>query len=80
MSDRFESAPVYSSKKPAKAEDKLLVSRQEAADRLSISPRAIDYLIANKTLTTKRIGARVLIPTRDLRRFALSDHPEPLAG
>ena len=67
-------------KRCVRTDEKLLVSRREAAARLSISQRAVDYLIANKTLTTKRIGARVLIPTRDLRQFARADHPERLAS
>ena len=79
MSDTVYSASAGSTKQPVRSDDKLLVSRREAAVRLSISQRAIDYLIANKTLTTKRIGSRVLIPTRDLRRFAHADHPERLA-
>ena len=61
-------------------EDKFLIGRQEAADMLSISRRALDYLVANKQLTARRIGARVLIPVADLRRFSRGDHPERLAG
>jgi excisionase family DNA binding protein len=80
MPDTLDSLTANSTKKPGKIDDKLLVSRREAAARLSISQRAIDYLIANKTLTTKRIGSRVLIPTKDLRRFARADHPERLAS
>lgn len=67
-------------KKPAEVDTKLLVSRREAAAWLSISQRSLDYLIANKELTTKRIGSRVLIPIHDLRRFARSDHPQRLAS
>ena len=55
---------------------KLLVSREEAAQLLSISQRALDYLIANRRLPTKRIGGRVLIPVSDLRKYARGDHPE----
>jgi excisionase family DNA binding protein len=61
-------------------DDKLLVGREEAAEMLSISCRALDYLVANKQLKTRRIGSRVLIPTSDLRRFSRADHPEKLAG
>lgn len=68
------------SKPPAKAklqpEATLLVSREEAAHMLSISIRAMDYLIATKRISTRRIGTRVLIPIEDVRRFASSDHPE----
>ena len=47
---------------------------------LSISVRGVDYLIAAKRLSTRRIGTRVLIPIEDVRKFARSDHPERLAG
>ena len=61
-------------KRPQRAnissEDKLLVGRIEAAEMLSISARALDYLVANNQLTTRRIGTRVLIPTSELRRFS----------
>jgi hypothetical protein len=70
-------------KKPARSvapEDRLLVGREEAAGMLSISCRALDYLVANKQLSTRRIGSMVLIPTSDLRKFSRSDHPERLAG
>jgi hypothetical protein len=61
-------------------EEKFLVGRIEAAEMLSISPRALDYLVANKQIVARRIGGRVLIPVSDLRRFSRSDHPERLAG
>ncbi len=75
--------PSYK-KSPAKvglpSDDKLLVGRQEAAELLSISQRALDYLVANKHLQVRRIGARVLIPRSELHRFVRGDHPERLAG
>jgi excisionase family DNA binding protein len=49
---------------------------EEAAGMLSISCRALDYLVANKELTARRIGTRVLIAVSDLRRFSRADHPE----
>jgi excisionase family DNA binding protein len=55
-------------------EARLLVSREEAAQLLSISPRGLDYLIANRRLPTRRIGGRVLIPVADLRKYARGDH------
>lgn len=71
-------------KSPAKGglsiDDKLLVGRQEAAELLSISQRALDYLVANKHLQVRRIGTRVLIPRSELHRFVRGDHPERLAG
>ncbi len=74
---------VYASKKPAhgvSVEGKLLVGREEAASMLSISCRALDYLVANKKLVARRIGARVLIPMADLKRFSRGDHPQRIAG
>ncbi len=62
------------------AEAKLLVSRDEAAQLLSISPRALDYLIANRRLPTRRIGGRVLVPVADLRKYARGDHPERIVA
>ena len=61
-------------------EDKLLVSREEAAQLLSISQRALDYLVASKRLPVRRIGGRVLIPMADLRKYARCDHPERIVG
>jgi excisionase family DNA binding protein len=59
---------------------KLLVSREEAAQLLSISQRGLDYLIANRRLPTRRIGGRVLIPVADLRKYARGDHPERIVA
>jgi excisionase family DNA binding protein len=71
-------------KPPARAtippEAKLLVSREEAAQLLSISQRGLDYLIANRRLRTRRIGGRVLIPVADLRKYARGDHPENIVA
>jgi len=71
-------------KGPARAElsvdEKLLIGRREAAAALSISQRALDYLVANKQLQVRRIGSRVLIPRSELLRFARVDHPEPIAS
>jgi hypothetical protein len=54
---------VIARKRPQTGSDeRLLVGRQEAAKMLSISCRALDYLIANKQLPTRRIECRVLIP------------------
>lgn len=60
--------------------DKLLVCREEAAEILSISVRAVDYLLANGLLSARRIGTRALIPMADLRKFARADHPQRLAS
>jgi excisionase family DNA binding protein len=75
---------VTQRKPPARAivpnNQRLLVGRREAADLLSISARALDYLVANRQLTTRRIGSRVLIPISELQRFARADHPGRLAS
>lgn len=62
------------------AEEKLLVSRGEAAQLLSISQRGLDYLIANRKLPARRIGGRVLVPVADLRKYAGGDHPEKIVA
>ena len=61
-------------------DEKLLVGRHEAAEMLSISRRALDYLVTNKQIAVRHIGARVLIQVADLRRFSRGDHPQRLAG
>jgi excisionase family DNA binding protein len=59
---------------------KLLVGREEAAVRLSLSVRSVDYLLADRQLKCRRIGGRVLIPITELERFARTDHPERIAS
>ncbi len=59
---------------------KLLVSRREAAGIVSLSIRSIDYLLANKQLPFRKIGARTMIPVSELQRFARMDHPKRLAS
>jgi hypothetical protein len=75
---------VTQRKGPGRAEGshdgKLLVGRHEAAEMLSISCRALDYLVASKQLMIRRIGSRVLIPVSALERFSNCDHPDRLAG
>jgi excisionase family DNA binding protein len=61
-------------------ENKLLVSRIEAAQLLSISERGVDYLISTNRLPTRRIGGRVLIPVADLRKYVRGDHPEAIVS
>lgn len=71
-------------KPPAKVavppDAKLLVGREEAAVRLSLSVRSIDYLLADRQLKFRRIGGRVLIPIAELERFARMDHPQRIAS
>jgi excisionase family DNA binding protein len=53
---------------------KLLLTKETAANALSISLRSLDYLIANKQIPTRQIGRRVLVPVGALKRYALADH------
>ena len=68
------------SKKAAQSEGKLLLSRQEAAARLSISPRSLDYLISDGVIPVRRIGSRVLVPYEHLLSFASRDYRKRLVG
>ncbi|SEB40968.1 hypothetical protein SAMN05443244_0344 [Terriglobus roseus] len=52
----------------------LFLSRRDAAKALAISPRSLDYLIADGRLSTRRIGGRVLVPVDALCAFAKCDH------
>lgn len=87
MSSRQQAKLTFrggSRKPPVRAavapEDKILVSREEAAQLLSISQRALDYLVANRRLPNRRIGGRVLIPVADLQKYARTDHPERIVS
>jgi excisionase family DNA binding protein len=53
---------------------KLMLSKNEAAEMISVSVRTIENLIANKELPVRRIGKRVLIPYRCLVEFSRHDH------
>lgn len=55
--------------------ERLLYDRKSAAQQLSVSVATLDRLVANKCLTARRIGGRVLIPYGELKRFARADHP-----
>lgn len=54
--------------------EKLLYTKREAAQLLSISVRSLDYLIFNGELAARRIGRRALIPRDALEQFAQLDH------
>ena len=56
--------------------EKLLYSRRDAAEALSLSIRSIDYLITTGRLSSRRVGSKILIPAGAIRRFAREDHPE----
>jgi hypothetical protein len=54
--------------------EKLLYSRQDAAEALSISLRMIDYALARGEFETKYNGSRRLITSGSLKRWAAKDH------
>jgi hypothetical protein len=56
----------------------ILLDRKRAAATLSISVRALDYMIADGRIHIRRIGGRVLVPTAELYRFAGEDRCEPV--
>jgi hypothetical protein len=56
--------------------EKLLYSRRDTAEALSLSVRSVDYLITTRRLPTRRIGGKILIPASAVRRFAREDHPD----
>lgn len=73
---------MYSACNSTKTHDmgpRLLYDRKEAARQLSISIRSLDYLIANKILTTRLKGKKVLIPHSELVRYAARNDYEPFA-
>lgn len=61
-------------------DEKLLVSREKAAEMVSLSIRSIDYLLASKQLPFRKIGTSTRIPVSALRRFVQMNHPERLAS
>ena len=60
----------------ANSPEKLLYSRRDTAEVLSLSIRSVDYLIASGRLSMRRIGGKILIPATAISRFAREDHPE----
>jgi excisionase family DNA binding protein len=54
--------------------EKILFTKREAAQLLSISLRSLDYLIFNQQISTRRIGRRVLVHRDAIERFARRDH------
>ena len=67
--------PHYHGNAPAtySLPERLLYSRKEAASLLSLSVRALDCLIQDCRIKTRRIGNRVLVPADELLRFAGAD-------
>jgi excisionase family DNA binding protein len=57
------------------ATEKVLFTKREAAQMLSISVRSLDYLILNQQIPARRIGRRVLLHRDAIECFARNDHP-----
>lgn len=56
------------------ATEKVLYTKREAAQLLSLSLRTIDYLIFSQQLPARRIGRRVLVHRDSIEQFARRDH------
>lgn len=54
--------------------------RKEAAWKLNLSIRSVDYLIARKVLDTRRDGKRIFITRASLVRYAATNHYGAFAG
>jgi excisionase family DNA binding protein len=52
---------------------RLLYSRKEAAEALSLHVNSVDILISSGRLRARRIGSRVLVPAEELERYARRD-------
>jgi excisionase family DNA binding protein len=55
--------------------DRLLYSRKEAAAQLSVCLSTLDQLVARGELKVRRIGARILVPRKELERLVGRDVP-----
>ena len=55
---------------PARRIDPVLVTREQAAQLLSVDSDTVDRLIRQGDLPTKLVGPRLLIPYRSLLVFA----------
>jgi excisionase family DNA binding protein len=54
--------------------EKVLYTKRETAQILSISLRSVDYLIFSRQISTRRIGRRVLVHRDAIEQFARRDH------
>lgn len=55
--------------------EKLLFSRVEAAEMLSLSLSTLNVAIGRGMLRVRRHGRRVMIEKREVERFSRTDHP-----
>jgi excisionase family DNA binding protein len=52
----------------------LLLTQEQCAALLNISPRTVRNLLRRKELTRRRIGSRCLIPRTSIEAFLKRDH------
>jgi excisionase family DNA binding protein len=60
--------------------ERLLYSRETAAQALSVSVRTIEYALARGEFETRMVGRRRLITARSLKRWASCNHYGPVKG
>ena len=61
----------------------IFMTREETAKALRLSLRTVDSLIMRGEIGVRRIGRRVLIPTKEVKRFAGGSTPRtdlPVSG
>jgi excisionase family DNA binding protein len=56
------------------AHSKLMYSKSETAQMLSISIRTVENLMMNGQLAFRKVGKRVLVPVQTLIQFTKRDH------
>jgi excisionase family DNA binding protein len=54
--------------------EKLLFSRREAAELLSLSVSTLDVAVAQGMIRVRRMGRRVMFEKREIERFSRMDH------
>ena len=59
------------------AQYKIAVGLAEAAQRISVGTRYVQYLVQSGALPSVKIGRRRLIRVRDLERYLSTDRPSP---
>ena len=52
----------------------LLLSVEEAARLLNLSPRTVRRLLHNRELVRRKVGARTLVPRTSIAAFLKKDH------
>lgn len=61
-------------------DDRILVSKREAARLLGVSVTSVDYLIRQRELVSRRLGRRTLVSVESMRDYASADHARVREG